>query len=67
MRSRKILARIEIISMQGTIVNISVADPGSGAFFDPASEIRVGKNQDQEPGSRSGMNILDHISQILET
>jgi hypothetical protein len=27
----------------------------------------MGKNQDPNPGSRSGMNNLDHISESLET
>jgi hypothetical protein len=27
----------------------------------------MGKNEDPEPGSGSGMNILDHISESLET
>jgi hypothetical protein len=44
----------------------SLADPGSGiwCFFDPWIRYpgRV-KNQDPE----SGMNILDHISETLET
>jgi hypothetical protein len=35
-------------------------------FFDPGSGIGK-KNKDPDPGSRSGMNIPDHISGSLET
>jgi hypothetical protein len=45
---------------------MKLADPGSGAFLTPGSGIRDPewvKNQD--PGS--GMNILDYISESLET
>jgi hypothetical protein len=48
----------------------SVADPsGSGAFLTPGSGIRdPGWVKNQDPGSRSGMNILGiHISESLET
>jgi hypothetical protein len=43
-----------------SVVSTSVADPDprSGAFFDPWI---------QDPGSRSGMNNADHISESLET
>ncbi len=34
-------------------------------FFTPGSG--MGKNQDPEPGSGSGMNIPDHILESLET
>ncbi len=48
---------------------ISVADPGSGALLTPGSGIQDGylKNQDPDPGSGSGMKILDHIFESLET
>ncbi len=46
----------------------SVADlvPGSGAFLTPGTGMDK-KNQDPDPGSVSGMNIPDHISESLET
>jgi hypothetical protein len=48
-------------------VKSSVADPdlGSGAFLTPGSGIREWKNSD--PGSGTGMNIQDHISESLES
>jgi hypothetical protein len=51
-RCRKILARIEIIAMQSTIVNISVADPGSGAFsaLHPGSGLVKIKIRIRDPG-----------------
>ncbi len=43
-------------------------DPGSGAFLTPGSGMRGWvKNQNPEPGSGSGMNIPDHISESAET
>jgi hypothetical protein len=45
----------------------SVADPGSGAFLTPDSGSGMGKNQDPDRGSRSGMNNPDHVSESLET
>ncbi len=42
-----------------------IRDPGSGAFLTPGSG--MGKNEDPQPGSGSGMNIPDHISESLET
>jgi hypothetical protein len=36
-----------------------------GAFLTP--EPGMGKNQDPDPASGSGMNILVHISESLET
>jgi hypothetical protein len=39
-----------------TIVGFGVADPDPGWV----------KNQDQDPGSRSGMNNQDHFSESLE-
>jgi hypothetical protein len=40
---------------------------GFGAFLTPGSGIRDGeKNQDPDPGSGSGMNIPDPISESLE-
>jgi hypothetical protein len=41
------------------------ADPGSGAVLTPG--FGMGKKQDPNPGSGSGMNIPDHISESLET
>jgi hypothetical protein len=40
-------------------------DPGSGAFLTPGSA--MGKNQDPIPGSGSGINIPNHISESLKT
>ncbi len=50
--------------MPDTCVNrdILYPDPGSGAFFTPGSG--MGK---QKSRSGSGINILDHISEISET
>ena len=45
-----------------TLKNTTVADPGSGAFLTPGSGMEK-KNPD--PGS--GMSILDHFSESLET
>ncbi len=42
-------------------------NPGSGAFLTPGSGIRDGKNQYSDPGSGSGMNNPDPISESLET
>ncbi len=60
----------EIRSRQGLISEeSSVADPdtGSGAFFVPwIWDPGWVKNQDPDPGSGSGMNIPDHISESLE-
>jgi hypothetical protein len=42
-----------------------VAEPGTGAFLTPVSG--MGKKQDPDPGSGSGMNNQDHISESLET
>jgi hypothetical protein len=39
----------------------SVPDPGSGAFFTP------GSGMGKKSRSGSGMNILNHISESLET
>ncbi len=44
------------------LVSNSVADPGSGAFLTPGSGMGK-KNQEPDPGSGSGMNILDRISE----
>jgi hypothetical protein len=43
----------------------SVADPESGAFW-PLDPGKV-KNQDPDTGSGSGIYILDHICESLET
>jgi hypothetical protein len=49
-------------------LSISVADPRSGAFLTPGSGIRCpGWVKNQDPGSGSGMNILDHIFESLQT
>ncbi len=40
--------------------SVADPDPGSGAFFDP------GSGMGKKPRSGSGMNILDHIYEILE-
>ncbi len=48
----------------------SVADlnPGCSAFLDPwIRNTGWVKNQDLDPGSGSGMNNLDHISECLKT
>jgi hypothetical protein len=53
-----------IILRYATPENISVADPGSGAFLTPVCGIRyLGKKS----GSGSGMNNPEHISASLET
>ncbi len=41
--------------------SVVIQDPGSGAFFTPGAGIQDGKNPDP------GMNILEHISESLET
>ncbi len=59
-------------------VSFRSLDPGSGAFLIPGSGIRClydpwipdprrAQNQYPDPGSRAGMNNLDHISESLET
>jgi hypothetical protein len=45
------------------MVRDSIAEPGSGVFLTPGSGIGMGKKS----RSGSGMNIPDHISEILET
>jgi hypothetical protein len=42
-----------------------IRDPESGAFLTPGSG--MGKKQDLDPGSGSGMNNPEHISGSLET
>ncbi len=49
--------------MSNIVIFEQCCGSGSGAFLTPGS--RMNKNQD--PGSGSGMNILDHISESLET
>ncbi len=52
----------------GILCNVAAADPGSGSFLYPL--IRHpgwAKIQDPDPGSTSGMNIPDLISESLET
>jgi hypothetical protein len=48
-----------------TYIVHSVADPGTGAFLAPGSEIRI--RDGKKIGSGSGMNIPYHISDSLET
>ncbi len=51
-------------------VSVNVADPdlGSGAFLAPGSGIRYpGCVKNQDPGSGSGINNPDHISESLKT
>ncbi len=45
------------------VLRIRIRDPVHFWPLDPGWE----KNQDQDPGSGSGMNIPDHISESLET
>ena len=50
------------------VLRIRILDPGSGAFLTPGiRDPRWLKNQDPDPGSGSGMNNPDHISESLET
>ncbi len=50
--------------------SVTDPDPRSGAFLTPGSGFRdgyPGNKLDPDPGSRSGMNNPDHISDSLET
>jgi hypothetical protein len=52
--------------MKIQIRRVADPDPGYGAFLTTATGIRNGLKI-QDPASRSGMNILDHISESWET
>jgi hypothetical protein len=53
-------------------IRIRTPDPGTGAFLTPGYGIRdqgseMGKNQDPDPKSGSGMNNPAQVSESLET
>jgi hypothetical protein len=53
-----------------TVLRIRIRDTGSRirCLFDPRiRDPEWVKNQDPDPGSGSGMNVPDHISESLET